>query len=125
MTARSAARWVLPAKMRRNREALLALQEISTGARRAMLGAVSEELLFTLAEAAKNIIIGNVPLTSAQSTELRSRANQLRELARKRTSKKRRVELWSQDGAGLLSSLLAPLASLLGGVFGGERRRRS
>ena len=116
------ARWTLPARLRRNRNALLALKEVSTRVREAMLGSVSEELILALAEAAKNIILGNVPLTASQSRELRMRANQLRELAKKRTSKKRRLELLSQNGAGLLSSLLAPLASLLGGVFGGGRR---
>ena len=116
-------RWTLPAKMRRNREALLALREVSTRVKQAMLGSVTQELLLALAEAANNIIIGNVPLTAAQSQELRVRANELRELAKKSTSKRRRVQLLSQKGAGLLSALLGPVAKLLGGVLGGGGRR--
>ena len=47
-------RWTLPAKMRRNREALLAFCEASTRVKQAMLGSVRQELLLALAEEAKS-----------------------------------------------------------------------
>ena len=68
-----------------------------------------------ISECSKNVLYGNVPLTSRQKAHLRSKRQDLRALATTKTSlrKKRKI---IQKG-GLLSALLPPLLTLLGGLL--------
>jgi len=68
-----------------------------------------------ISECSKNVLYGNVPLTSRQKANLRSKRQDLRALSATKTSlcKKRKI---IQKG-GLLSALLPPLLTLLGNLL--------
>jgi hypothetical protein len=78
------------------------------------------DVVLALVEAAHNIILGNVPLTSHQMESLRQHKKELYKLVSKKTKNPQKI-LILQKGDGLLSSILSPLASVLGGLFGGGR----
>lgn len=72
-----------------------------------------------MCECSRNIIKGNVPLSAAQKTALSKRKKDLRKLARKKTSLKDKKRIVQKGG--FLGSLIAPIASILGGLFSGSR----
>jgi len=65
----------------------------------------------------KNVLLGNVPLSSRQNAKLSRSNNDLRLLSAKKTllRKKRQIVL----KGGLLAALLPPVLSLLGGALTG------
>ena len=79
---------------------------------------LADEFVFCLCECAKNLLKGNVPLTHAQKKTLSRRKKELRELARKKVSLKKKRKI-VQSG-GILGTLLGPIISVLGGLFGGQ-----
>jgi hypothetical protein len=105
--------------MMRNREALLALRDVSAKARRALVGKLRGDVVDSLVELAENIIIGNVPLTKAQYDALSKHKELLDNFTSNGRSVGQRVRVL-QEGDGLLTSLLGPLANILGGLFGGR-----
>jgi hypothetical protein len=74
------------------------------------------EFVKCLCECAKNIIKGNVKLTTAQREKICRRKQSFRKLSLKKTplKEKRRIV---QSG-GFLGALLGPIISILGGLFG-------
>ena len=68
-----------------------------------------------ISECCKNVLNGNVKLTSSQLSGIRQRKKTLRKLAAKKTSliKKRKL---IQKG-GFLGALLGPIVSVLSGLF--------
>lgn len=64
-----------------------------------------------LREVCANVLEGRVPLSRGQKIKLRKDAASVRELARKKTSLKRRVKI-SQKG-GFISALLGPVIGLV------------
>lgn len=70
-----------------------------------------------ICECACNIIKGNVHLTGEQKTKLAKRKKALRQLVAKSTPLKVKKRI-IQSG-GFLGALLAPIASILGGLFSG------
>ena len=77
------------------------------------------EFVKCLCECAKNIIKGNVKLTSPQREKIRHRKQSFRKLCLKKTplKEKRRIV---QTG-GFLGALLGPIISILGGIFGNSQ----
>lgn len=74
-----------------------------------------KEFVNCLCECAKNILQGNVPLTKAQKKSLSSRKTHLRKLSKKKTSLKQKKEIIQKGG--FLGSLLAPIISVISGLF--------
>lgn len=60
-----------------------------------------------LRECAVNLLAGNVPLSKPQFKRLKRYRNHIRELGRKKTSQKRRIQIEQQGG--FLASLLLPI----------------
>jgi hypothetical protein len=74
------------------------------------------EFVNCVCECAKNLLKGNVPLTSTQKQRLVRRKQLLRKIALKRTPLKDKRKI-IQTG-GFLGALLGPIVSILGGLFG-------
>jgi len=80
-------------------------------ARRDYVRKCDREFLDCVSECAKNVIKGNVPLTSRQMTNLRRRRYDLRSLSNRKTSLKTKRKIIQKGG--FLSVLLPPVLSLL------------
>ena len=76
----------------------------------------SKDFLHCLSECAKNVLLGNVPLSSRQNAKLRHSKNDLRLLSDNTSLRKKRQIV--QKG-GFLAALLPPVLSLLGGALTG------
>lgn len=64
-----------------------------------------------------NILKGNVPMNNAQLTKLKTKKKDLSEIARKKTSLKKKVAIIQKGG--FLGAILPPIISALGSLFGG------
>jgi len=76
----------------------------------------NRELIDCISECAKNVIKGNVPLNKRQFTSLQRKKKDIRALASKRTSVKKKRVIASQKG-GFLTSLLVPAVAALGSIL--------
>jgi len=77
----------------------------------------SKDFLDCLSECAKNVLLGNVPLSSRQNAKLRHSKNDLRLLSDKKTSLRKKRQIVQKGG--FLAALLPPVLSLLGGALTG------
>jgi len=68
-----------------------------------------------VSECAKNLIKGNVPLSTRQMSILRRKRKDLRELAKKRTPLRSKRKILQKGG--FLSALLPPVLSVLGSLL--------
>ena len=84
---------------------------------KAVLKGASPDLIRTLCECSLNILKGNVRLSAAQKKQLSRHKQNLRLLAKKSTSMKRRKRIL-QTG-GFIGALLKPVLGVLGGLLGG------
>ena len=75
----------------------------------------NKEFVDCVSECAKNVLRGNVPLTTNQKAKLRRNQKNLRSLAIKRTSLKKRRQILQKGD--FLAALLPPVLSLLGGAL--------
>ena len=80
---------------------------------------LDNKLIVCLCECAKNLLRGNVPLSTKQRKALSKRKQALRKLSDKKISLKSKRRL-IQTG-GFLGALLGPIVSILGGLFGGNQ----
>ena len=90
------------------------LRDAKPKLRKTILG--DKGLLTCLCECSKNILKGNVPLSSAQKRKLRRHRRSLRELTLKKISKKKKNKIL-QKGK-FFGALITPILSLLGGMLG-------
>jgi len=74
------------------------------------------EFVKCLCECAKNIIKGNVKLSSTQRRKICCRKKLFRKLALKKTSLTERRKIVQKGG--YICALLGPIISVLGGIFG-------
>jgi len=106
----------MSAALRRNAPFLKLLYSSSPAIRKRILQShCSPDFVTCVCECAKNLLIGNVPLTASQKATLRRRYNNLRDLALKKTSQRKRKQI-IQSG-GFLGALLGPIISVLGSLF--------
>ena len=87
---------------------------------RALIRGSPNPLLTCLCECAKNTLAGHVPLTQRQKARLQPYKKQLRLLANKGVSLKRK-RVVVQRGGFLLSALAAPLIGLVSSLLTGKR----
>jgi hypothetical protein len=76
----------------------------------------SPDLVNALCECSLNVLKGRVPLTTSQKKQLTRHKRDLRELARKGTSLKKKKQILQKGG--FLGLLLKPALGLLGGLLG-------
>ena len=88
-------------------DTLKKLSKCSHKERKHLLNQGGKALHLCLQECALNILNGNIPLTPQQLKKLKRYKNKLRELCKKKTSKKRRDEI--EQRGGFLPALLAPV----------------
>jgi len=91
------------------------IRKLGEKAKRDYVRKCDKEFLDCISECAKNVLKGNVALTTRQKTKLRRSKNDLRALSVKKTAlrKKRRI---LQKG-GFLSALLPPVLTVLSELF--------
>jgi hypothetical protein len=105
--------------LKRNAPFLKLLYKSSPNIRKKLLrNHCSPDFIDCICECAKNVLKGNVPLSSTQKEALRRRKRILKHLSLKKTSRKKRKQL-IQSG-GFLGALLGPIISVLGNLFGGS-----
>ena len=83
---------------------------------KAVLKGASPELIKALSECSLNVLKGHVHLTPAQKRRLWKYKQNLRLLAQKKTSTKRRKQLLQKGG--FIGALLKPVLGVLGGLLG-------
>jgi len=76
----------------------------------------SPEFIKCICECAKNVLAGNVSLSSEHKRKLKRYKHSLRKLALKRTPMKIKRKI-IQSG-GFLGAILGPIVKVLGGLFG-------
>ena len=92
------------------------LKKCKPQCRKNLLESGGKSLQVCLRECAVNILKGNVCLTKAQKTKLQKYKNQIREISKKGTSQKKRLQI--EQKGGFLPALIAPvLGALLGGLI--------
>ena len=84
--------------------------------RKKLLAGNNKNLMRCLCECAKNILKGNVPLTTPQKKALRRHRQKLNKLVLKKTPAKTKKKI-VQSG-GFLGAILSPIVGLLGRLFG-------
>jgi len=91
------------------------IRRLGDKARREYVRKCDREFVDCVSECAKNVIKGNVPLTSRQMTTLRRKKYDLRALSKRKTSLKAKRKILQKGG--FLSALLPPVLSVLGGLL--------
>jgi len=92
------------------------LRDATPRLRKQIMHHCGKEFLDCVCECVKNVLKGNVPLTSSQKQNLSRHRNKLRKLSLKKTSKKKKIEIIQKGG--FLGALITPILSLLGGLLG-------
>jgi len=108
---------LLSPKVIKNERVLKALSTARAAARRTYIQTAKKEVILTLIECAKKILIGQIPLTAKQHSDLKRYADHIKLLVsgnRSRLEEKRAI---LQQG-GFLPLLIRPILSVLGGVLG-------
>ena len=108
-------------RTRRYLPLLKQINRLGDTAKRQLIKKCDREFLDCVSECAKNVIKGNVPLKPAQLRRLRRERSNVRALALKKTSlkKKRRI---LQKG-GFLDALISPVLSVLASLILGNASR--
>jgi len=91
------------------------IRKMGDRAKREYVRKCDKEFLDCISECTKNVIKGNVPLTSRQMTELRRKRHDLRALSAKKTSLRTKRKILQKGG--FLTALLPPILSVLGSLL--------
>jgi len=98
-------------RIKKHREILAVLAKAKPDLSKKIIKGADRDLMNTFSECCKNLIKGNVPLTSSQKTNLRRHKKGLRQVALKTTSNKRKKEILQRGGfLGTLLTAVLPLA---------------
>jgi len=108
-------------RTRRYLPLLKKINKLEDRARRQFVKNCDKEFVACVSECAKNIIKGNVPLTPGQLSRLRREKNNIRTLALKKTSVKKKKRILQKGG--LLGAILPPIISVLGSLLLGNAGR--
>ena len=100
-----------------HRAALQVLQSAKPNLRKAILRESDKALVYAICEICDNLLLGNIPLTSAQKSKLKRYRNDLRRLAQKGEGWKAKKEHLVQKGGAFLPLLLSAVASVLPMLF--------
>lgn len=107
--------------MRKYVRILRSLLRLTDAEKKKMIRLCDRGLVDCFSECAKNVLKGTVPLTSAQLRKLRRQKNNLRLLAVKKTSVKRKKKILQKGG--FIGAIIPPILGILGGLLGGYGTR--
>ena len=79
---------------------------------------LDKDLILCLCECCKNLLVGNIPISQKKKKELAKSKKEIRQLANKEISIKKKKKIIQQGG--FLSTLLGPIVSVLTSLFGGN-----
>jgi len=99
----------------RNKGFLKSLGQLATGRRKKLIKKASRDNIDALSEVALNTLLGNVPLNSLHKQKLKRHRTNIRHLAKKGVSLKKKKEFLVQKG-GFLPLLIPPVLSMLAGL---------
>ena len=107
----------MSARVRRHADTLAFLSKAKPSTCKAIIKAADKDLVNCLCECAHNILQGTVDLTKPQKTKLARHKQDLRSIAKKPTSLKRKQQILQKGGflPALLAPLLAPVIAPLAG----------
>ena len=91
------------------------IRKMGDRAKREYVRKCDREFVDCVSECAKNVIKGNVPLSSRQMTQLRRKRYDLRALSKKKTSLRAKRKILQKGG--FLTALLPPILSVLGSLL--------
>ena len=80
---------------------------------------LDKDLILCLCDCTKNLLIENIPISQKKKQELSKIRKELRLLANKKVSIKKKRKIIQQGG--FLASLLGPIVSVLSSLFGGNK----
>lgn len=103
--------------MKRYLPTLRRIQRLGERSKREFVRACDKQLLDCFSECCKNILKGNVPLKEVQLRKLRREKKNLRALALKRTSLKKKRKILQKGG--LIGAVLTPALALIGSLISG------
>lgn len=110
----------MSSRLHKHANLLRALHRASPSIRRRLLHEYCNgDFVCCIVECIKNLLKGNVPLSNAQKSKLKSKKKHLRLMTLKKTSLAKKRKL-IQSG-GFLGALLGPIVSVLGSLFNGAR----
>jgi len=95
------------------------LKKASPKVRNKILKNCTKSLMCCICECAKNVLIGNVPLTPSQKSKLSRHKKKLRQLVLKKTRVGEKKKL-IQSG-GFIGALIPPIAAFLGTLLAPPR----
>ena len=105
-------------RLRRNQPNLNSLRRMNREARKSYLKRCNQEFIDCLCECSKNLLKGNVPVSTAQFKKLKPYKKVLRKLSNNKVScEHRRKLLVRQTGSGFLPALIGPLIALAASLF--------
>ena len=91
------------------------IRKMGDRARREYVRKCDRQFVDCISECAKNVIKGNVPLSSRQMTQLRRKRYDLRALSKKKTSLRAKRKILQKGG--FLTALLPPVLSVLASLL--------
>ena len=100
-----------------HRAVLQVLQSAKPNLRKAILRESDKALVYAICEICDNLLLGNIPLTTAQKSKLKRYRNDLRRMAQKGEGWKSKKEHLVQKGGAFLPLLLSAVASVLPMLF--------
>ena len=106
-------------RVRRNHTDIKRLQRMNTKARKSFLKHCNPDFIDCICECTKNLLRGNVPVTSSQFKKLKPHKKVLRKLSNKKLSNKQRRKLLIKQKGGFLPALIGPLVTLASSLIGG------
>ena len=105
-------------RTRRYLPLLKQINRLGDRAKRQFVKKCDREFLDCVSECAKNVIKGNVPLKPTQLRRLRGERKNVRALASKRTSLRKKTRILQKGG--FLAALLPPVLGVLGSLLLGN-----
>lgn len=83
-----------------------------------LLKSAKSEIINAICDCIKNILLGNIEVTSKEKRKLQPKKNILRKLADRKTKTLERKKILVQQGTGILTAILAPaLGALASGLL--------
>ena len=107
-------------KLAKTFEKVRILSVATPKARKRLVCEGNREIVDCISECCANVLKGNVPLTSKQTSDLCRHKEKLRLVARKKTGLKEKKEIIQKGG--FLGSLLVPVAAVLGNLLLGGNK---
>jgi hypothetical protein len=113
----------MSSRVQRHADVLKVLAKAKPNVCKAIIKGGDKDLVHCLCECAHNVLKGNVHLTKAQKAKLTRHKQDLRTVAKKQTSQKKKKQILQKGGflpallAPLLAPMIAPLATKVLGTL--------